>query len=262
MGDSAHERFNRRKDKNNSNRMNEVINELESSEENRRGTSVAASSGISIDNGDMTPEEMMSVSDRLDVESPEEPEENNSTNYILDDQDAIEALDKSYDAITGVIEDQSWSSLENSPLYNDEFVSHLGNLRTYLGDHVPEGGERVLSVPENESEELVCEVEERDYVVSVPENEVYDPVDDLGDSLETLTAKASEETGSRLKMLDMYAQGADIHEAATELGNSFENIYEADEEFRNAGIVDNDGLTEKGMHIYGTVVAQYEELED
>lgn len=261
MADNAHERFNHRKDRQTS-RMDEVIAELESSRENRRGSAVAGSSDVTLDDGGMTPEEMMSVSNQLEVEPDDEPEENSGTSYMLDNQNAIEALDESYNTITSVLESQSWSSLENSPLYDDGFVSHLGNLRKHLSNQVSENQDRVLSVPEDESDELVCEVKERDYVVSVPESEVYDPVKDIEGSLDTLTAKETEETGARLKMLDMYAQGADIQEAASELGNSFENIYEADEEFRNAGLVDNEGLTEKGMHIYGTVVAQYEELED
>ena len=264
MGDSAHERFNHRKDKQTS-RMDEIIEELESKKDNKRGTSIAASGsdsrGVTFEGGDMTPTEMMSVSDQFDVEAPEETKEETENNYMLENQDAIEALDESYNTINSVLESQSWSSLENNPLYDDDFLSHLGNLGTHLKNQVSEDEDRVLSVPNDEYEELECEVENRDYVISVPENEAYDLVEDIGDTLETLSAQEGEETGARLQLLDMYAQGANIEETASELGNKFENIYEADEEFRDTGLLDDEGLTEKGLHVYGTVVAQYEELE-
>ncbi len=240
--------------------MDEVIEELESSEENKRGTAISASGDVKVGDRNMTPKEMMQFSDQFDVDSSAEPEEESVT-YMLDNQEAVEALDKSYNAITGVLESQSWDSIENSPLYDDNFVSHLGNLRAHLTNQVSENEDTVLSAPQTEEEQLQYEVEGRDYVISVPQSEAYDPVEDIGDTLGALTASEAEETGARLKLLDMYAQGADIQETASELENSFENIYEADEEFRDAGLLDNEGLTEKGLHVYGTVVAQYEELE-
>lgn len=256
MGDNAHERFNHRKDEQTS-RMNEVISELESRNEHKRGTAIA-SGRVTLGSQDLTTAEMMQASDQFDVEVPEEDSGNG---YMLNDQEAVEALDESYNTITNVLDSQSWSSLETSPLYDDGFVSHLGNLREHFSNHVSDQEEVVISAPEDEADELVYEFEGRDYVVSVPESEAYDPAEDIRHTLGALTTREEEQTAARLKMLDMYAQGADIQETAAELGNSFENIYEADDELREAGLVDSEGLTDKGMHIYGTVVAQYEELE-
>lgn len=259
MPDNASEKFIHDKAQENS-RMDEIIEKLESSSKTKRGSSIAASSDVTIDSGDLTPKEMMQISDEFDVDQPAETEEE-STTYMLDDDDVVEALDESYDTITGVLKSQSWDSLENSPLYDDDFVGHLENLQQHLSEQVSENEQTVLSAPESEADELRYEFEGRDYVVSVPESEAYSPEEDIQETLEALTASETEDTGARLKLLDMYANGADIQEAATELESNFENIYEADDELREVGLVENEELTEKGLHVYGTVVAQYEELE-
>lgn len=260
MGDSAHERFIHNKDKQTS-RMDEVIAELESTTNNKRGSSVANSGDISFESGGMSTTEMMNASQEFDVEPSIESKEESEISYMLNNQDSVEALDESYEAITGVLESQSWNSLENNPLYDDGFIVHLGSLRNYLSDQVSDQEHTVVSAPGSKSDELLCEREGQDYVVTIPQTEVYDPVEDIERTLGVLSTESTEETGARLKLLDMYAQGAEINETAAELGNEFENIYEVDEEFRNEGLLDDEGLTEKGLHVYGTVVAQYEELE-
>jgi len=261
MPDNAFERHNHDR----AQKMDEIATEIDNSTQEKRGSAVASNPNTTMGDQEPSLSEMMGASAEFDVEVDLETETEDETGtgieYELENEDIVERLDNSYVAIAETLETQSWEALENNPLYDDGFISSLETLCRYIEDEEIPEDDIVISVPENEKEEIRREMEGLDYVVSLPGSEIYNPEQEVKETLGALSTE-DEKTGARLELLDMYAHGADIEDAAQQLGDSFENIYEADQEFRDAGLLDNEGLTEKGQYAFAAVFTQYEEMED
>lgn len=210
-------------------RVDEVVRDLETQRDNRRGSSVASSGTTTVtDSKDLTVEEMMASSNQLDAPEPRpEPRNQNEEKpeLELEDQEILEELDRAYQSASNALETHSIDNLASNPFYDERFVTHMESVCGYLAD-------QTFGSPEGE----------------------------LKDIIESLSTNPDEENGSRLLFLDMYAKERDLNDISDEIGDT--EAYSFQTEFEDVGILEDDQLTDRGLYTVGMIVAQYEELEN